>query len=325
MTRIVIVILFSVFSYQIDTKTDPFSKRKNLISTIVKLTNEQICNPSFLETEQWSEFLTYIKSEDVLALDNNAFAKAFNKASKELTFSHFYLKTNRNSNTKTKVDLAFETEEIDNKTVVLRIRRFEPQASEMTKIVQRINEKQYKNLIIDLRDNAGGTLDAAIVLGRFLTNEMIDAGTYINRSWFIEENRYPTTEEIKTFPFIKSLNHKGFLEASGNPVFRMVLPPHQNTIYKGSVIVLTNSRTASTCEPFVHILKEKNIAKIIGEPTAGAMLSSQTFKLDNDFSLLLPVQDYVTAEGLRLDQHGVMPTIRTTSDKALEEALNQIE
>lgn len=325
MTRIAIIVLLSVFSNQVSIKTDPYTKRKNLVSNIIKLSNKRVCNPAFLETKQWDEFVSYINSEEVLALDNDSFAKTFNKAARKLTFSHFHLIINTSNTTKLKNKPAFEIKEETTKTAVLRIRRFEPRAEEMTKIVQEIRDKEYENLIIDLRNNTGGTLDAAIVLGRFLTNQMIDAGTYINRSWFITEHRYPTVKEIESFPFIKKLDHKGFLEAARNPAFRMVLPPHQNSVFRGKVVVLVNGKTASTCEPFVHILKEKGIAEIIGERTAGAMLSSQHFKLDEDFTLLVPVMDYVTAEGLRLDKQGVTPTIRATSENALKIALQQIK
>ncbi len=333
MKTIIIAISFLCISVSSYAQFDPLQERKEVVNTIIDLAEKHICNPDFLETPEWNAFVNYIQSEEVLSLDDTQFVQAFNSATRNLTFTHFYIKHSNKEKfrkvkkkAKSRKELkAFELSEIDNKTAVLTIRQFVPNASLMQKLVTQILQNKYENLIIDLRGNSGGTLDAAVVLGQFITPKMIDAGSYLSRSWFENNKQYPTQEEIKNFPFLTNMSYAGFKEAAKKPAFRMVIPPHSKPTFKGNVSVLTDRRTASTCEPLVYLLKEQGVAEIIGEPTAGAMLSGASFKLTKSMSLFIPVQDYITADGSRLDKIGVQPTIQVVSEKALETALKQLK
>lgn len=333
MKTIIIAISFLCISITSYAQYDPLQERKEMVHTIIDLAEKHICNPAFLETPEWDVFVNYIQSEEVLSLEEIPFGKAFNIAARELTFSHFYLKYSnkekrRNSKKSTQKSVtkkAFELSEVDSETVILTVRQFIANGSLMKSLVTEISEKGYKNLIIDLRGNSGGTLDAAVVLGQFITPNMIDAGSYLSRSWFEQNNRYPTQEEINKFPFLRDMTHAGFREAAKQPAFRMVIPPHSNPTFQGEVYVLTDHNTASTCEPLVYLLKQQNVAKVVGEHTAGAMLSGMDFKLTKKLTLFMPVQDYITADGHRLDKVGVQPTVEVASEKALETALELLK
>ena len=314
-------------------QTKAIQKRNVMLEEILQQTEDHICNPAFLETAAWETFTKEIYQPEVLALNDLEFARAFNRAAAKLPFSHYYLmltdkKRSRKARKKAKARgpiKAFEFEVLDETTAVLTIRQFISNSSLMHEMIAKIQEGGYEKLIIDLRGNRGGTLDAAVVLGQYLTPKMIDAGSYLSRSWFEEKGRYPLQEEIEIFPFLRDMSYAGFQEAAQNPAFRMVLPPHQNATFQGKVYVLTDKRTASTCEPFVHLLKEQGVAEVVGEKTAGAMLSGATFKLTNKLKLFMPVQDYVTANGTRLDKIGVTPTTAVPSDEAMDKVLEMIQ
>ncbi|MCF6288557.1 MAG: S41 family peptidase [Proteobacteria bacterium] len=94
--------------------------------------------------------------------------------------------------------------------------------------------------------------------------------------------------------------------------------------FTGNVFILTNNNTASTSEPFVYGLKHEKIATIVGESTMGAMLSMNTFEIDNNILLGIPLNDYITYSGQRIDKIGVSPNIKVISDKALETVLHII-
>lgn len=332
MKTLVITISFLCISLQSYAQFDSLQERRELVNTIIDLAETHVCNPAFLETEEWDTFENYIQSEEVLSLEEAQFKKIFNNASQKLTFSHFYLtysgkakrREAKKRSKKTVTVKAFELTEIDTETTVLTVRKFIPNAALMQSLVTEIAQKEYKNLIIDLRGNSGGTLDAAVVLGQFITPNQIDAGTYLSRSWFEKNDHYPTQDEIQNFPFLTDMSYKGFREAAKKPAFRMVVPPHTNPIFKGKVYVLTNKRTASTCEPFVYLMKQNGV-QVIGEHTSGAMLSGAAFKLNKNMNLFIPVQDYITADGSRLDKVGVGPTIKTTSKDALTKALELLK
>lgn len=319
-----IVYLFVVFMLSSISYANTTPKRQKAVAKIIKLAENNICNPKLLKTKEWENFVTSIQSETMLSLDDKSFAIAFNKAAKELTFSHFYIKLNKKKKTSIKKKEPFELKEIDKSTAILHIRQFVGNASGMYSIVQKVAQKGYKHLIIDLRNNSGGTLDATVVLGQFLTNDPIDAGTFITRSWFEKNGRYPTKKEIQEFPYLKDMSYKGFRDISKELAFRMVLPPHKRPTFQGEVYILTNSKTASACEPLVHALKIGNVGQIIGQQTAGQMLSAEWFKVNKEFSIFIPTVDYMTKEGTRLDMVGVTPHIKVPSEKALEEALQRI-
>nr|MBO2513506.1 hypothetical protein [Gammaproteobacteria bacterium] len=106
---------------------------------------------------------------------------------------------------------------------------------------------------------------------------------------------------------------------------RLVLPEHDRPIFEGNVYVLTSSQTASAAEPFVDLIRRRADVTVIGEATAGAMLSGERFPDGEGRLLFAPVADYVTADGRRIDRVGVAPDIEAPADQAPRAALELIE
>lgn len=295
------------------------------INKIVKLTNENICNPYWLEDASWDSFLQKVKTEAPSNESVEAFAQRFNRAARALPFTHFYLiNTNRKKSSGKRLP-AFELKKLNEQTVQLIIRSFVPNAPAMAKLVQQIKTEGYEKLIIDLRNNTGGTLDAAVVLGQFLTAEAIDAGIYLSRQWYQEYDKLPSVAQINGLKYLQDMSAQGFFKLlKQEKGFRMVLPPHQEEVFGGEVVVLTNSNTGSTCEALVHHLKKIRKGPIVGEKTAGAMLTGSFFRVNEDLKLFIPVADYITAEGDRIDKVGVLPDIEVPSKEALEYAMSNL-
>lgn len=305
-----------------------YAKRQKEIQTIIQTAENYICNPSWIETEEWKNFKAMIQSEAIMQMPLKAFIRTFNTEKNKLPFTHIYLKPTLKENTEATVEREdhFELNEMNEQTALLTIRSFENDAPGMIRMVQKIQAGGYSNLIIDLRGNPGGTLDAAVVLGRFLTNKPIDAGVYLSRKWFLEHGDYPTKDEIQAMPFLQDMSFDGFGKMlDENGAFRMVLPPHSNPTFQGKVYVLIDGITGSTCEPLVDRLKKSGIATLVGEKTGGGMLSARYFKISDDLKMFLPVADYITAEGTRIDKVGVEPDIELPSEKALDYVLKSIQ
>jgi C-terminal processing protease CtpA/Prc len=89
-------------------------------------------------------------------------------------------------------------------------------------------------------------------------------------------------------------------------------------------LILTSKSTASASEPFVYTLQKENIATVIGEKTAGAVISMEYFHLQN-LALTIPMLDYYTYDGKRLDKIGVEPNIKCDPKEALDVALRKID
>ena len=80
--------------------------------------------------------------------------------------------------------------------------------------------------------------------------------------------------------------------------------------FHGKIVVLINRQCASTAEAFAGVLKELQVATLIGpRRTAGAMLSSKDVDLSGGWKLTLPEADFRTPKGMRLEGIGVEPNI----------------
>ena len=319
-------LFITLFSVQFAVANTTISQRKKQINKILSITSERICNPQFLTSTEWFVFKNAISAPEVYKMTDREFASHFNVMAQSLPFSHYYLAyTGKDKQVSSLERPPFALKEIDSTTVIIKLARWSASAEAMKVVIQTIQDKEYRNLIIDLRNNRGGTLDAAVVLGQFLTQQKIDAGTYITKNWFLENQEYPTIKDVQSFPYLTDFTYNGFGRMLNQPAFRMVVPPHDRPIFSGKVLVLTNAFTASTNEPFVHIIKQQELGTIIGEPTNGAMLSGTYVKVSRKLKLFLPIADYITAEGNRLDRVGVQPDMLVDSKDALTAALKLLE
>ena len=106
---------------------------------------------------------------------------------------------------------------------------------------------------------------------------------------------------------------------------KLVFKKPSNPVFTGKLYILTNGNTASTCEPIAYALKSTKKATIIGERTRGAMLSASPFVVSGKYLLMLPVGDFYTHDGVRLDKAGVAPDVEVKSADALTKALELIQ
>ena len=187
----------------------------------------------------------------------------------------------------------------------------------------KIVERGYEHLIVDLRDNPGGGVEAAYAFAKYIINSKTDIGYFTTNRFIFEKfdtatfSKLPQIEPETTDDFIEYLK-KGIGA-------KMILSEHQNEVFAGHLYILINSNTASTCEPIVHALKGRKNVTVIGETTAGAMLSADYFDLYGKYKLVLPVADFYTMNGSRLDGLGVSPDILTKSDSALVKSYQMIQ
>src|SRR5210317_1678517 len=88
-----------------------------------------------------------------------------------------------------------------------------------------------------------------------------------------------------------------------------------------SVYILTSKRTASAAELATDALRGANRATIVGENTAGEILSQKIYDIPGGFHLSLPIADYYSAVNGRIEGVGIRPDIETDAANALEVAL----
>lgn len=298
-----------------------------LYPKILKLTQENIYSTKELETKDWKKFTIELEKLLGKAQDDIELFFGFNLLSQELPFSHYNLifqhKTEDEEDSgKEEPTVIFEQKTPN--TVFLKIKNFSTSKKELSEIFPRIVENlTCKNLIIDLRDNGGGGIEAASEFAKYVINEDVEVGYFVTNKLNYKEfdkplfQSLPDSQPETTDQFIEELKiGKGA---------KLVFKKHQNQVFTGNLFVLTNNKTASTCEPIVYVLKNLKKATIIGENTAGAMLSAAPFEIQDKYTLFLPIADFYTYDGVRLDQIGVKPSIEVASYMALEKAIELIE
>jgi hypothetical protein len=294
---------------------------------IFDTTRKYIFDKSLLDRPEWRRFERKTRKLAVKAVDDVEMFFGIYMLAPKLPFSHFYLllMTAQQSN-----DLLKESgsgnvvwKELNTETAYVDINSFGGEAEEMDSVFQQVFQHSYKDLIVDLRKNPGGGLQAGIAFGKFVSSKEINAGYFVTNKWFANpDNRQdpnfeslPATQAKSTIEFIEELKN--------SPGKNLILKPGKN-VFEGKIYVLTSSTTASTCEPIVDALKRNKLATIVGEKTAGAMLSATLMQIKDNFFLFLPIADYYTADKRRLDQVGVEPDIELVADKALDHVLDLI-
>ena len=313
--------LLADFNALSEESKSPADTRRAQLAKIVKIAEEAVANPAFVSGPCWQQFVGGLADESLLTLDDAEFRNEFNRRAEGLPFSHFRLFWRRPGSSSVP-----EAEKIDLRTVtpgvaLLKVAQFEVAPELVAEKLHEVLRAGHQQLIIDLRGNEGGSFPSVVALSRFLVRESMDAGVFLTRSWFATHDDYPDAAQRAEIARLETLDLAAFssqLERDG--AVRLVLPEHSDPVFGGRVVLLTDSETASASEPFVYLMQQRGVP-VVGQPTAGAMLSAERIPVDGTFVLFTPVADYMTPDGIRLDRRGVSPDVEVPADEALNAAL----
>jgi carboxyl-terminal processing protease len=132
-------------------------------------------------------------------------------------------------------------------------------------------------LIIDLRGNPGGYLDAAVDIS----------------SWFLPAGKIVVQED-----FGKDTEPKVF-RSKGYNIFNENL----------KMVVLVDNGSASASEIVAGALKEHDIAQIVGEKTYGKGSVQELIPISKDTSLKLTIARWLTPNGVSISDSGLEPNV----------------
>ncbi|PND36061.1 hypothetical protein C1O66_20210 [Paucibacter aquatile] len=208
---------------------------------------------------------------------------------------------------------------------LLSIPSFALDAAQMLPAAQALAAARPEALIIDLRGNAGGALPAAASLLGLLAPAPVDAGVFLSRRWYGQGRDEPDAAALAQMPALATLDLAALSQAlQTTGVARLRIPASPAGGFRGRLLVLIDGHTASTSEPVAWLLRQALGARLVGQHTAGAMLSSEALPLAGGYRLRLPVADYLTPNGQRLDGHGVQPDLQVPPEQALQIALETL-
>ncbi len=306
----------------------PLENYKHIFESAVSLTKEKIYNKEILSSKEWRKFTRKMRKTVPKIQDDLEMVFAFFYRAEKLPFSHYALMNTYDKikgETNKKEHKSYLTlEEKNNTTAYLKIASFGGKAQEVDSVFEIIKQKDYQNLIVDLRNNTGGSVEAGMAFATNIIKKETFGGVFLTQKWFNNHKDLPSPEDYHKLTHFTEANYDLIIEGihQTEALCLKIIPKDQ--VYEGNLYVLTNRKTASTCEPIVYELKKQNRAVIIGETTAGSMLNGEMFDLENNFKMFIPTADYYTSDGYRIDQNGVKPNIETQSNEALKKALDLI-
>lgn len=297
-----------------------------LYPLLMKVVQENIYSKDALQNKDWQKFEKQIKALCNDAHDDIELYLGFNILAQKLPFTHLtlaILQETSGDEDAPGIQKSVIFEEKNSTTAYLQVKNFSTSATELEEILPKIvANPAYKNLIIDLRDNGGGGISPAFALAKYITTEDVEVGYFPTNK--LSYSGYQP-ELFKTLPELQPKGTKEFGdELRRSPGVKLTFKKPTNPVFTGNLYVLENGRTGSTCEPIVYLLKNRKKATIIGERSYGGMLAASPFTVSGKYTLMIPIADFYTYDGVRLDKVGVEPDIAVKSDDALNKALEII-
>ena len=305
--------------------TLPLRNYKKHMDEILALTEDKIYDPAIIQSKEWKKYRKQMEEMSAACNDDALFIMAFHYRGEDLPFTHYSLYRYAEEVNFGNDDAANVTiEEKAPGVAYMKVSSFAGTAEEMDTAFMQIVDKGYHTLIVDLRNNGGGSVGGGLGFTRHLMLDTLDGGVFLTQRWFRNHKGLPEVADYGSLvPFSQasySLIMKGIHEHEG---LCLKLVP-QAPLYTGKLYVLVNGNTASTCEPIVYGLKQRKRATIVGERTAGAMLNGETFSLGEDFKMVIPTATYYTSDGVKLDGLGVAPDKVVKSEEALNAVLTEL-
>ena len=167
-------------------------------------------------------------------------------------------------------------------------------------------------LIIDLRGNTGGGIGALRVMS-LLTPKQIPVGFALDRK-SAQQNIADAKSSFRRFDRIPASKNRLWLLALRYAPTLMKKSPIVleteglgNKPFHGRVILLVDRHTASAAEMIVAFARENSLAVIVGEKTAGRLLSATSAKVGHGYRLAFPTGAYYTWKGSVLEGTPIEP------------------
>jgi carboxyl-terminal processing protease len=177
-----------------------------------------------------------------------------------------------------KIDIPTVDTKIVGNTFVLSLYSFnENSPQKFQEALQQFVNSKKTNLVIDLRNNPGGYLEAAVLMASFFTNK---------------------GQNIVTEDFIRT----GVKNTHLSNGFPMIATDTK-------IVVLINKGSASASEIFSGALQDYNKAKIVGDQSFGKGSVQEYMDLGGGTSIKITVAKWLTPKGNSISDHGITPDI----------------
>jgi carboxyl-terminal processing protease len=180
----------------------------------------------------------------------------------------------------------------------LRVSQFqESTVEDFAKKLEEIykQEPQLKGLVLDLRNDPGGLLDAAVALS---TAFLPDNVTVVSTNGQLSESQ-----------FVYKAAPQFYVRRGGADAIARLNERTQNAFRKVPMVVLVNEGSASASEIVAGALQDHKRAKIMGSQTFGKGSVQTVRQLGPDTALKITTARYYTPSGRSIQAKGIVPDV----------------
>jgi C-terminal processing protease CtpA/Prc len=174
----------------------------------------------------------------------------------------------------------YKCKEVNKEIVACRLESFLIERKHVDKMMSDVHT--YKKMVLDLRGNRGG---------------YVSVEEYLTGHFFDREVKIATTV------------------TRGSSKDR-VAKPRKEKGFKGELLVLIDSRSASASEVFARVIQLEKRGRIVGDTSSGAVMTATGMPLAQRYgsryvvySLNVTVSDMIMSDGNRLEHLGVVPDL----------------
>lgn len=148
-------------------------------------------------------------------------------------------------------------------------------------------------LVLDLRGNPGGYLEAAVDMA----------------SWFLPAGKVIVTEDFGKNSAPRAYRSKGYNVFSD----------------KLQMVILVDGGSASASEILAGALKEQGVARLVGTKTFGKGSVQELIKITPDTSLKVTIARWLTPNGINLSKNGLDPDVEVKVTQADVDAKRDVQ
>lgn len=172
-----------------------------------------------------------------------------------------------------KIETDVQAQLLNNQILVIKVQVFQQDtANEIKNLIEQYASSRLKGILIDLRNNPGGLLSAAVESADLFLNQGIIVST---------KSRSEGDQQFQALP--------------------------GSEFQKLKVGVLINNRSASAAEVFTAALKDHGRAWVMGDKSYGKGVVQKLFALSNGSALQMTVSHYYTPKGAMIEGVGIQP------------------
>jgi C-terminal processing protease CtpA/Prc len=181
---------------------------------------------------------------------------------------------------------------------------------------EELHEKKINNLVIDLRENSGGSINMDILLTRYLKDKpfhVADTAVAVNRNISYSEYIRPC------FPYRMAMKFATSKKEDGKYHFRQLedhkYKPFSNDHFNDHIYIIQGGYTFSAAAMFVLQLKGQQNVTIVGEETGGGNYGTSAVHLpdiilpNSKVRVVLPLYRLVFDSTQIKNEQGIQPDV----------------